>query len=314
MFPYKIYAENCVMSELSNVALFVRVVEDGSFSAAARFLGMMPSSISRQISQLETELGTRLFHRTTRRQHLTEAGEIYLQHAQRIVADLDAAKLAISQLAQNPSGCLNVAIEADFANVYIAPILADFLKLYPEIQIRFLMNTKVVDLIDSGIDIAIRIGKLDDSSLYVRKIANYQAIICASPDYLKRHGTPAHPDELNSHNCLSFNIQRRKIYWGFEVNGETKNIEINGKINANNLLFLKSSAVSGVGIVNLPIWMAQDEIQQKRLVPILEEFALNPSSVPIQAVFAHNRHLAPKVRAFIDYLVEQLAVSSLLSK
>ena len=159
------------MSELSNLALFVRVVEDESFSAAARFLGIMPSSVSRQISQLEDELGTRLFHRTTRRLHLTEAGEIYLQHAQRIVADLDSAKLAVSQLAETPSGCLNVAIEADFANTFIAPILADFLNSYPDIQIRFLMNTRVIDVIDSGIDIAIRIGDLDDSSLFARKIA-----------------------------------------------------------------------------------------------------------------------------------------------
>lgn len=302
------------MSETSNLALFVRVVQDGSFSAAARFLGVMPSSISRQVSQLESDLGTRLFHRTTRRQHLTEAGEIYFQHAQRIVADLDAARLAVSQLADTPSGSLNVAIEPDFANTHLAPILADFLSQYPEIQIQFLMNSKLIDLIDSGVDIAIRIGELDDSSLFVRKIGNYQSLICASPGYLKQHGTPAHPDELLTHSCLSFNIQPKKIYWGFELEGEKKNIEITGKIKANNLIFLKKAALSDLGIINLPLWMVQDEIKQKRLVPLLEDFTMSDSNTPIHAVFAHNRHLAPKVRAFIDFLVERLAASALLSK
>ena len=302
------------MSETSNLALFVRVVEDGSFSAAARFLGVLPSSISRQITQLEADLGTRLFHRTTRRQHLTEAGEVYFQHAQRIVVDLDAARLAVTQLADNPSGSLNVAIEADFANIHITPIIADFLNQYPEIQIQFLMNSKQVDLIDGGIDIAIRIGRLDDSSLFARKIADYQSLICASPSYLTQHGTPTHPDELLTHSCLSFNIQSKKIYWGFEVEGETKNIEISGKIKANNLDFLKEAALSNLGIVNLPIWMVQDDIEQNRLVPLLEDFTVSHSKTPIHAVFGHNRHLAPKVRAFIDFLVERLAASSLLSK
>lgn len=302
------------MSKLSNLALFVRVVDDGSFSAAARFLGMMPSSVSRQISQLENELGTRLFHRTTRRLHLTEAGEIYLQHAQRIVADLDSAKLAVSQLAETPSGCLNVAIEADFANTFIAPILPDFLDRYPEIQVKFLMNTKVVDLIDNGLDIAIRIGDLDDSSLFARKIAGYRKLVCASPSYLKAHGTLTHPDDLSNHNCLSFRVQSGKKYWGFQVDGEIKEIEINGRIKVNNLVHLRHAALAGLGIINIPIWMVEDDIQQGRLIPLLEEFPRNPTNIPIHVVFAHNRHLAPKVRVFIDYLVEQTSISSLFNR
>lgn len=302
------------MGELSNLALFVRVEEDGSFSAAARFLGLMPSSVSRQISQLEDELGTRLFHRTTRRLNLTEAGEIYLQYAQRIVADLDSAKLAVSQLAETPSGCLNVALEADFANTFIAPILPDFLSRYPEIQVRFLMNTRVVDLIDSGIDIAIRIGDLDDSSLFARKIARYRKLVCASPSYLKQHGTPTHPDELSQHNCLTFRIQPGKKYWGFQVDGEIKNVEISGRVKVNNLVHLRKVALAGLGVINIPIWMVEDDIQQGRLVPLLEDIQMNPPSIPIHAVFAHNRNLAPKVRVFIDYLVEQTTISSLFSR
>lgn len=302
------------MSELSNLALFVRVVEDGSFSAAARFLGMMPSSVSRQISQLEADLDTRLFHRTTRRQHLTEAGEIYLQHAQRIVADLESAKLAVSELAETPSGCLSVAIEADFANTFIAPILADFLRLYPDIQIQLSMNTRMVDLIDSGVDIAIRVGELDDSSLFARKIAISRSLVCASPAYLEQHGTPKQPGDLSAHNCLSFRIQPRKNYWRFEVDGKPEDIAISGRVTVNNLVFLRNAARAGLGIISIPIWMVEGDIQQGLLVPLLEKFPMIPSSVPIHAVFAHNRHLAPKIRAFIDYLVEQPAMLSLLRK
>ncbi len=302
------------MSELSSLALFVRVAEEGSFSAAARFLGMMPSSVSRQISQLETELDIRLFHRTTRRQHLTEAGEIYLQHAQRIVADLDSAKLAVSQLAETPSGCLNVAIEADFANTFIGPILPGFLSRYPEIQIQFSMNTKVVDVIDSGIDIAIRIGELDDSSLFARKIGISRSLVCASPAYLKQHGTPAKPGDLSLHNCLSFRIQPRQTHWRFEVDGEPKDVAISGRVKANNLVLLRNAAIADLGIISIPVWMVANDIQQGRLVPLLEQFSMDPPNVPIHAVFAHNRHLAPKVRAFIDYLVEQTAISSLSKK
>ena len=302
------------MSEISNLALFVRVAEDGSFSAAARFLGMMPSSVSRQISQLEDELDTRLFHRSTRRLHLTEAGEIYLQHAQRIVADLDSAKLAVSRLAQTPSGCLNVAAEADFANTFISPILPDFLSRYPEIQIQLSMNTRMVDLIDSGVDIAIRVGELDDSSLFARKVAISRSMVCASPAYLEQHGIPEQPADLSSHNCLSFRIQTRKNHWRFDVGGKPEDVAISGRVNANNLAFLRNAARASLGIVSIPIWMVEDDIEQGRLVPLLENFPMVPSSVPIHAVFVHNRHLAPKIRAFIDYLVEQTAMSPLLEK
>lgn len=302
------------MNELSNLALFVRVVDDGSFSAAARFLGMLPSSVSRQISQLENELGVRLFHRTTRRQHLTEAGEVYLQHAQSIVADIDSAKRAVSQLAETPSGCLNIAIEADFANTFIVPLLPDFMIRYPEIHIQFLMNTRIVDLIGSGVDIAIRIGELDDSSLYARKMGTSRSLICASPTYIERYGIPSRPEDLSNHNCLSFRSQSRKKFWEFQIEGKIKEININGSINGNNLMLLRNSALAGLGIINIPVWMVENDINSGGLVPLLENFSMNPNSIPIHAVFAHNRHMAPKIRAFIDYLVEKTSASPLLNK
>ena len=186
-FQHKFYAFISQMSELSNTQLFVRVVEEGSFSAAARFLGVTPSSVSRQVSQLEGEFGVRLFHRTTRKQSLTEAGEIYFQHARRIVADLEEARLSVSRLTDTPSGSLYITVEADFALVHVAPIQPDFLDRYPEVQIRISMSAGLMDLVDSGIDLAIRIGHLDDSSLIARKIAMSCSLVCASPGYLEQH-------------------------------------------------------------------------------------------------------------------------------
>lgn len=294
------------MSELSNLQLFVQVVEEGGFSAAARFLGVMPSSVSRRISQLEGELGTRLFHRTTRRQTLTETGEIYFQYAHRIDADLDAARLAVSRLTDIPSGSLHATIEADFANAWLAPILPEFLDRYRKIQVRLSMSTGIVDLVDSGIDVAIRIGHLDDSSLIARKIARSHSLVCASPAYVERHGAPTHPNELEMYNCLSFRTKSGKNYWRFKTPEESVDVSISGCINANSLVLLRNAASAGLGIIMIPTWMIRDELKQQRLVALLEDFPLDPPNTPIHAVFANNRHLAPKVRAFVDFLVERI--------
>ncbi len=294
------------MNELSNLQLFVRVVEEGSFSAAARFLGITPSSVSRQMSQLEGELGARLFHRTTRKQSLTETGEIYFRHAHRIVADLDEARLAVNRLTDTPSGSLHVTAEADFAIAFIAPILPDFLDRYPDVQLRLSMTADTMDLIGSGIDLAIRMGHLEDSSLIARKIAISRSLLCASPSYLATHGTPTHPSELTRHCCLSFRVKPGKNHWRFNLPKDTLDVPISGRLNTNSLTFLRSIAVAGRGIIMIPAWMVRDELKDGHLVSLLEDFPLVPPTTPISAVFAHNRHLAPKVRAFVDFLAEQV--------
>jgi len=286
--------------------LFVRVVEEGSFSAAARFLGITPSSVSRQVSQLESELGARLFHRTTRKQSLSEPGEIYFEHARRIVADLEEARLAVSRLTDMPSGSLHLTVEADFALAYVAPILPDFLNRYPGVQVRLSMSAGMMDLVDSGIDVAIRIGHLDDSSLVARKIAVSHSLLCASPAYLEKHGTPTHPAELEAHSCLSFRTEPGKNSWGFKLPQGSLDVPITGRLNVNSLVFLRNAALAGLGIIMIPTWMIRDELKHGQLVPLLEDFPLMPPSTPIHAVFAHNRHLAPKVRAIVDFLAERL--------
>ena len=294
------------MDELSNLQMFVRVVEEGSFSAAARALGISPSSVSRQVSQLEGELGARLFHRTTRKQSLTETGEVYYQHAHRIVADLDAARLAVNRLTDTPSGTLHVTIEADFAVAFIAPILPDFLDRYPDVKVRISMSSEEMDLVESGLDLAIRFGHLDDSSLIARKLGESHSLLVASPTYLAAHGTPTHPSELSTHSCLSFRVRPGKNHWRFRMPSETVDVSIAGCLNANSLSFLRSMAVAGQGIIMVPKWMVRDDLTHGHLVCVLPEISLEPDGAPINAVFAHNRHLAPKVRAFVDFLAERV--------
>ncbi len=294
------------MNDFSNMQLFVLVVQEGSFSAAARALGITPSSVSRQISQLEGELNARLFQRTTRKQSLTEAGGIYFQHAERIIADLKIARLAVNRLTDTPSGSLHITVEADFAVAYIAPILPEFLEHFPNISIRISMSVGMVDLVDSGIDMAIRIGHLDDSSLIARNIAVSRSIVCASPAYIERHGEPLHPGDLEAHNCLSFRVGTGVKYWRFSVPEGPLNVPISGRIDVNSVVFLRSLALQGQGIIMVPQWVVRDELSQGKLIPLLEDYPLQPSSSPIQAVFPHSRHLAPKVRAFVEFLVERL--------
>lgn len=301
-----ICAQNSQMNELASLRLFVRIVEEGSFSAAARSLGVTPSSVSRQVSQLEKELGARLFHRTTRKQSLTESGEIYFRHARRIAADLDEAQLAVNRLTETPSGSLHVTVEADFASVFVAPILPEFLDRYPAVQVRLSMTSKLVDLIDGGIDLAIRMGHLEDSSLIARNIATSRSLLSASPDYLRLHGTPEHPGDLTAHSCLSFHVKPGRHHWSFQLSDGILDVPIAGRLKADSLTFLRSLAVASRGIIMIPEWMVRDELSSGQLVPVLEGFALEPPSTPIHVVFAHNRHLAPKVRAFVDFLVEKM--------
>jgi len=294
------------MSHLSALQLFVRVVEEGSFSAAARFLDITPSAVSRQISLLEKELGGRLFQRTTRKQSLTEAGEIYFQYAHRLVEDLEAAQLAVKRLTDKPSGSLRVTAEADFALTFIEPILPEFLKRYPDIHVSLQMSAGLQDLIHENLDVAIRIGHLEDSSLAARKLAESQSVICASPAYLAQYGTPTHPSELAQHSCLSFRTRAGKKYWRFDTDQGPIDVPISGRLNVNGLAFLRNAALSDLGIIMIPTWMIGKELQQQQLRPILSNFTTLPPSTPISAIFSHNRQLAPKVRAFIDFLIERI--------
>ena len=302
------------MDTLAGMRFFVQVVRAGNFSAAGRQLDLAPSSISRQINSLEDELDVRLFHRSTRKLHLTEAGELYYDYASRILAEVDEANRAVTDLEATPRGTLRINSPVVFGRVHVAPAILAFLERYPEIQIHFDTTDQVVDLIEDGVDVAVRIGELKDSSLIARRLAPMRRVICGSPAYLKRHGVPQHPEELAQHDCLTFRFHVASNLWRPGANlwrlkgseGVTE-VAVSGRLQANSADALTTAACAGLGLVLVPGWLVGEHIRQGRLQVVLGDYQVSPTSIDpdayaIWAVYPSKRHLSPKVRAFVDFL------------
>ncbi|TAN71566.1 MAG: LysR family transcriptional regulator [Magnetospirillum sp.] len=289
-----------MMTRFDFLQAFVRVAETGSFSEAARRLGLSKSMLSRQVSGLEAELGVRLLHRTTRSLSPTEAGRAYLERCQRILADLDEANLLVSQLQAMPRGRLRVSAPLSFGVGHLAAALPGFLERYPEIELEMNMTDRHVDLVEEGWDVAVRIGRLADSSLIVRRLAPVRRLAAAAPSYLERRGTPMVPPDLEHHDCLTHG-GRVAAEWRFvSPEGQAMQVAVRGRFDADNGDVLRAMAVAGLGIVLLPSFFLGDDIRAGRLVPLLESYI--PLDVSLNAVYPHGRHLSPKVRAFVDHL------------
>jgi DNA-binding transcriptional LysR family regulator len=289
------------MDRLAALEAFVKVAETHSFSEAARRMRASKSAVSRQIAALEADLGARLFHRTTRSMTLTEAGRGYFERASRILSDLDEANLSVSQLQSAPRGRLRVSAPMSFGFLHLAPALTEFLSVYRDVEVDIALNDRFVDLVDEGFDVAVRVGTLVDSSLVARRLAPIRRVVCASPAYLKAHGTPASPDDLKTHDCLCNSNVALAREWRFVTpQGEPWPVEVTGRINANNGDLLKVAAVNGLGFVNLPTFIVGSDLQAGKLVSVLEAFI--PQDLTLNAVYPHARHLSPKVRAFVDFL------------
>lgn len=292
------------MDRLAALEAFVKVAETQSFSEAARRLRASKSVVSRQIAALEAELGARLFHRTTRSMTLTEAGRGYFERASRILADLEDANASVTQLQAAPRGQLRVNAPMSFGLLHLAPALPDFLLRYPDVDIDITMNDRFVDLVDEGFDLAVRVGRLDDSSLVARKLAPARRVVCASPDYLKVRGVPLTPDDLKVHDCLCYSNLSMAHDWRFVTEkGQPWSVEIKGRLSANNGDALKLAALAGLGLVYLPTFIVGGDLQAGTLVTVLDKFIAQDGAV--NAVYPHARHLSPKVRAFVDFLAER---------
>ncbi|WP_217807781.1 LysR family transcriptional regulator [Oceanibacterium hippocampi] len=289
--------------------LLTTAVEAGSFSAAGRQLGLAPSSVSRQINGLEDKLGVRLLNRSTRKLSLTEAGLIYYQRAKQVLADIEEANLAVTKLGASPTGSLRVTAPVAFGRLHIAPAIPEFVARHPEVSVDLILTDNIIDLIEAGIDLAVRIAELKDSSLIARKLANNNRVVCGSPDYFRKHGVPTTPTELERHNCLLYKQTGHQDTWRFRCEDGMKEIRVSGNLQCNNAEALLAAALNGLGIVLLSSWMVQSDIASGRLVQILPDYTASPSALDtaIYAVFSHNRHLSPKVRAFVDFLVERYA-------
>jgi len=288
------------MDPLDGIAAFARVVDSGSFSAAARRLNISKSAISAHVQRLEERLGIRLLNRTTRRLSLTEAGAAYYRHCARILAEAEAAEQVASALQREPRGTLRISAPDSFGWMYVAPAVPAFLKRYPDLAIDINLSPAYANLVEEGLDLAIRIGVLEDSALVVRKLASSRLVLCASRAYLEQRGIPRHPDDLASHNCLCANL----LAWGDEwrlvgKRGEAR-VTVSGSLRSNNAEMLRGAALDGVGIVALPTWAVSKELRSGMLRHVLVGWQAPVST--IYAVYPGNRLMSVKVRAFVDHL------------
>jgi len=285
------------MDRLSAMRAFAAVAESGSFSAAARQLRVSKSLVSRQVAELEAALGVRLLQRTTRSLSLTEAGRGYQHSILPVLAQIDEAEASLGQLQAAPRGKLRISAPMSFGIQHLAPALPDFLARYPEIDLAIEMNDRVVDLLEEGFDLALRIGRLAPSRLIARKLAPMRRVIAASPDYLARFGMPERPEDLRAHHCLCYSNRGLEEEWRFRGG---QSVEVRGRVHANNGDLLRGMALSGLGIVDLPIFLVAGDLKAGALVPLLEDFLTQEGA--LYAVYPETRFLPPKIRVFIDYL------------
>lgn len=282
------------------VSEFVAVAETESFTRAASRLGVSTAQVSRQVSALETRLSTRLFYRTTRRVSATEAGQIYYQHCRQVLDALEQAERSITNMQLVPRGRLRLTAPVTYGEKTIAPLVNNFLLRYPELDVEMDFTNQKLDLVAEGYDLAVRLGKLEDSSLMARRLACRTLYVCAAPAYLSVHGTPRSLSELDQHNCLQGNLQ----YWRFQEAGEPRNVRISGNIHCDSGRALLDAATKGIGIVQLPDYYVQPALDSGALIPLLTRYQEEEDG--IWAVYPHNRHLSPKVRMLLDYFAESL--------
>ncbi|MEQ9047778.1 MAG: LysR family transcriptional regulator [Sneathiellaceae bacterium] len=291
------------MDRLGAMRAFVKVCDTGSFTAAARALGVPKSAVSKQVAWLEENLGVRLLNRTTRRSNITEVGQGYLERCRRILEDVAEAEAQAAELQTRPGGRLRVTTPFSFGLLYLSAVLCDIATAYPELELDVTMTDRFVSLLDEGFDLAIRIGDLPDSNLIGRRIADTRLVLCASPGYFARAGLPRVPADLAGHNCLIYAREGQQDHWQFRDNGRDISVQPRGNLRVNNGDALKMAAMHGLGIAQLPVFLITAELAARQLQPVLTTFERPP--LAIHAVYPHNRHLSAKVRVFVDELVKR---------
>ena len=298
-----VYNLTTIMDKLSSLRAFVKVVELGSFSEAGRQLRLSRSAISKYVSDLEQELGVQLLNRTTRHASPNENGQAYFERALGILAELDAADHAVAQLQATPRGLLRVNAPMSFGTLQLGPALADFMALYPELQIQLVLSDEQVDPVQGGYDVTLRIADLESSSLIARKIVAIDRVICASPSYLDQHGVPQHPGDLRSHALLTYGFLLTGNQWRLTGADGDHWIQPSWLLCANNAEVLRDAAIKGRGVALLPTFIAEEALRKGLLRSFLHEY--KAPLLTLYAIYPPTRHLAVKVRLFIDFLVER---------
>ncbi len=288
------------------MAVFRRVVEAKNFSAVARETNMSQSTVSKHIAALEERLGTKLLNRSTRSLKLTEAGKEYYQHCIRILNDFQEAEASVGKGKIKPTGTLRISTSASFGRIFVLPFLSEFLETYPDINIDLLFDDNYVDLVKSGVDLAIRIGPLADSSLIAKKIGSSPRIVVASPEYLVKNGRPKKPANLSKHNCLFHSQEKTHDLWYFNSTQEgDESIRVSGRLKASSPDAICDATIAGLGISILPEWYVQPHLKQGKLKTILEDY--KPTAYDIHAIYPERRFVAPKVKRMVEFLADKVA-------
>ncbi|WP_051587934.1 LysR family transcriptional regulator [Actibacterium mucosum] len=283
---------------------YLAVADCGSFTGAATRLGSTPQLISKYVRALEDEMGAQLFHRTTRKVSPTETGQAFYNRALQLVEDFEALKTDLSNHRAKPSGTLRLTAPSDFGVNHLADLITEFLAAYPDMEIDLTLSNRYIDLLDEGIDVAIRIGELPDSSLVARKLAPSVIMLCASPEYLARAGTPVHPQDLQNHRCIIDTNFRTAPMWRFARDGETHRLRANGPLRVNSATITRSLLLGGQGVGLIPYFQVREDLQAGRLIALLSDYSLFNAN--IYAVYPPNRHLSAKTRAFVDFIAARL--------
>ena len=294
------------MDRFTALGTFVCVADTGSISSAAERLDVAKSAVSRRLRDLETHLGVELFHRTTRHLALTSSGEQFYHRARRILADLDEAEEAVTRQHGALTGTLRVAAPLTFGLMHLQPAITAFMAAHPGVEFDLNLDDGEIDLVGEGFDLGLRLAQLPDSTLMARRLAPIRNIAAASPDYLDRHGTPAHPEQLADHDCLIYSNVPEGRVWGYtDDQGRWRPIRGRRRLRVNNGDFLRDAAIAGAGIVIEPTFILHRAIADGRLVPILTDVAW--PEIGAYAVYPQTRHLSARVRAFIDFLAQRFA-------
>ncbi|CAN0619961.1 LysR family transcriptional regulator [Burkholderia multivorans] len=292
-----------LIDDLPALETFARIVSAGSLSAAARELDLSLSVVSKRLAHLESRLGVRLLHRTTRKQTLTDEGAQFHAQVLRILAEIDQTEALMRDRRGTVSGLLRVTAPGEFGRLRLAPLVAEFQRQHPQVTVQLMLTDLVVDLLAHEIDVAVRIGSLADSGMIARELAPNRRVLCASPAYIGEHGAPAHPGELCRHRCIVTGEQAR-AGWRFNGEGGTVEVEVTAALLTNDGGAARTLALSGAGIALKSIWDVGPDLDAGRLVLVLPAYAA--PAAPLHAVYPGGRHLALRVRAFVDFVRERL--------
>ncbi|MDD9157154.1 LysR substrate-binding domain-containing protein [Aliivibrio sp. S4TY2] len=289
------------MIDWEGVTEFVAVAEAQSFTGAARALDTSVAQISRKVAALEDRLSIKLLIRTTRKVSVTEAGQTYYQHCRHLVEGLKQADRAITELNATPQGRLKITSSVTYGEQLIAPLLSDFMLMYPQLELELILSNQTLDLVEQDFDLAIRLGRLTDSTMMAKRLSSRQVRVCASPGYIEKYGEPHTLSELSQHNCLVGSLP----IWRFIENKKEKSVRVKGSVHCNSGAALTNAALKGLGIVQLPDFYVQESMDKGELVEILVPY--REPKEGIWAVYPNNRHLSTKVRLLVEFLAKELA-------